>query len=277
MSTETGPVQERHDSNDLSLEPRLETSRKQSNGNDVHGDENGPDGHQPEERDHRREQERSISSGEQKGLGITAGLITLFLFIRLLAVSGWEWTTAADIADSFNFDDAVPIMFGTLFELPEVTGVIISVLLPLAIFRVYLNWTKGNIIAKAKNLFIIGTLLVTLLVLIHSYQMWWPLVASAALMVILIVVNRVWASGRAHELLTDLGKHTGLLFLGSLLLLALVVDTPWMPREEITTEQGVIHGHVLEASPGFLKVLTDEKEVLILTDSEIVKRETVDR
>lgn len=230
----------------------------------------GPDTSHSDEKK-KREAETS------RELGFTAGAITLFLFIRLLAVSGWEWGTAADIADSFNFDDAVSIALGTLFELPGVTGVIISVILPLAIFRIYWSRDKATIASQFKNVLIIATLGVTLFVLVNSFGMWWPVVASAVLTGLLVIADRIWRNGRGHKLLAALGRHTGLLFLGSIFALALLVDTPWMPREAITTQDGVVYGHVLEASPGFLKVLTDDREVIILLDANVVKRETVEQ
>lgn len=212
---------------------------------------------------------------EAKGVGLTAALLALFLFIRVLAVSGWDWETAADLADSFNFDDAVPIVFGTLFELPIVTGVIAALLLPIALFRIYVVRNDASVEAILKNGFIVVSLLATMYVLFRSFGLWWPIVVSLLLTGALVVAFHVWSSGKAHIFLGRLGKHTGLLLLGSLLVLALLVDTPWMPREEITLKDRVVYGHVLEASPGFLKVITDDKEVLYFTDAEVERRKAV--
>ena len=61
-----------------------------------------------------------------------------------------------------------------------------------------------------------------------------------------------------------------------LLVLAAVNDAPWMGEELIHTDSGVIDGFVLEAGPGFLHVLTHDREVVIVPDSEVHSRELVD-
>lgn len=208
--------------------------------------------------------------------GITVGLVTLLLFLRLFAVARWDWRAAASLADSFNFNDALSIALGTLFERPIVTGVIITVILPLAFFRDY--WLASSKISKAraKNWFLIIALLVTAFVLTMTLQFWWVFAATATLTAVLIITarlarHRTWGSSLAR-----VGRHLGILLATLLLIVAATIETPWVQREVIITKEGEIDGYVLEADPGFLKVMTQDRDVLILPDSDVVSRTLVD-
>ncbi len=221
--------------------------------------------------------ERAEKEAKKDGLGITAGFLAVFLFIHVLAVSGWKWETAADIADSFDFDDSISIIFGTIFELPIATGFITAIILPIVVFRIY--WTRKDARTGAliKDLFIAGGILSTQYVLIHSFDMWWPTVLGLVLLVLLLILSRIWVRGKGAKFISNLGRHVGTLLLLSLVILGLVVDTPWMPRERLETSDGVMTGHVLEVTPGFVKLLTDDREVVILISGDVKSRETIEK
>ena len=227
--------------------------------------------------DHKDPVEVAEKRLKKDGWGLTAGFLAVFLFIHVLAVSGWKWETAADIADSFNFDDSISIVFGTLFELPVATGLITSLILPIVIFRIY--WTRKNeqLAALIKDLFIAGGILSTQYVLINSFNMWWPTVLGLILLVILLILSRVWVKGKGAKFIANIGRHVGTLLLLCLVVLGLVVDTPWMPRERLETNDGVMTGHVLEVTPGFVKLLTDDREVVILISGDVKSRETLEK
>ncbi|MGI8457864.1 MAG: hypothetical protein ACR2LI_07110 [Propionibacteriaceae bacterium] len=55
----------------------------------------------------------------------------------------------------------------------------------------------------------------------------------------------------------------------AVLVVAAFVSTPWVPREEIETTDGTVSGYVLSVDPGYLNVLTDEHEFVILVSSEV--------
>lgn len=50
-----------------------------------------------------------------RDVGLSAGAAVLFLLLRVMAVSHWDWSTAFALADVVDFGDAVTIIFGTLF------------------------------------------------------------------------------------------------------------------------------------------------------------------
>ncbi len=204
--------------------------------------------------------------------GITVGLVSLLLVLRLFAVADWNWEVAASLADSFNFDDAVSILLGTLFERPRVSGILISIALPLAFFRDYWLSRKGISSTRANNWFLIVALLATAYVLTRSFEMWWLFAVTAVLTLALITMGILVKTKGWNRTLSRLGSHVGVLFGVALLLLASTVDTPWVERERIETDSGTMYGYVLESDPGFLKVLTEDREVLIIPDSEVTSR-----
>ena len=211
------------------------------------------------------------------GIGtVTAAVVAVFLFVRVLAVSKWDWGVASDIADSFDFDDAVSILFGTLFELPIATGIIISVVLPLSIFRLFWLSRHRDRSGTVTDIFVVITLAVTLFVLIRSYALWWPLVIVIIVTAALITAALLPEDARVRKVLSRLGRNTGALLIVSLMVLAVTVSAPWMPREEITYQDKVLHGYVLEENAGFVKVLTDSHEVLYLKVADIEERAPAD-
>lgn len=71
-------------------------------------------------------------------------------------------------------------------------------------------------------------------------------------------------------------RRVGALTVAGFLALAIVVDTPWMPRERIAVGDEVIQGYVLTAEAGFIRVLTDERDVAIVNSSEVTSRTIID-
>lgn len=208
--------------------------------------------------------------------GITAVVVVMVLLIRIMAVSGWNWDTAAELADAFNFSDAVPILFGTLFELPVLTSLAAAIILPLACYRLYLvhKWKLHE--SEVPDWVTVVILVVMLFVLYNTYGMWWPFALSLTWgLAISIFVFKVH-KGEILELLDSLSDRTGTLLLIAVLALSVLVQTPWNPREEITlTDGSVIVGHVIETTPGFVKVLNSDKEVRIILTGDVASREGV--
>ena len=215
----------------------------------------------------------AADSGLRIRLGAGAAIAVVFLVLRMLAVAHWDWHAVAAIADTFDFSDAFPIAFGTVVGQPVLTGVFVAVLLPLV--AMHLCWpmsgTRGPVTVSS----IMGAvLLVTIAVsLTVTFGNPWTILGAAAVGAVLVGL-RLWRrSGRVHDLLRALLHRIGLLAVGAILLLAVVNDAPWMGREQISTRDGVIDGYVLEASPGFLHVLTDDRDVIIVPDAQVTGRE----
>ncbi len=224
--------------------------------------------------------DRQESSSIQKGAkeaGITTMVIVMVLFIRIMAVSGWNWETAAELADAFNFNDAVPIFFGTLFELPTLTGIAAGVILPLALYRLYLIHVRRDHSALAADWVVVMILAIILFVLHHTYGIWWPILLAVIWGGLITAFVFLVHKGEALELLDGLSRRTGTLLVISFLILSIVVTTPWNPREEIGLKDGsVLEGHVIDTAPGFVKVLDSDRKVRVLLTGDIVSRKPVE-
>lgn len=208
-------------------------------------------------------------------LGTTAGIATLFLLLRLLAVSEWDWNTAGAIADSLDFGDALPIAFGTLFARPELTGVLVALLLPFALLRAL--WPLSGYGTLSLSGVLAAIALVTVAVVwVRTFSSWWVVIGALVLGGILLAARLIWRRGVGRRIVLGVLRSAGVLAVVGLLGLAVAVDTPWMSKERIDAGEGAFEGWVLEVQPGFVKVLTEEREVLVVFTGDIVERELIE-
>ena len=222
------------------------------------------------------EPEREPWFAKASEAGITVGLVTLLLFLRMFAVADWDWTVVASLAESFNFDDAFSILLGTLFERPTISGILITIALPLVIYRDYWLSKKHLSKTRANNWFLIVVLLATAYVLTRTLHMWWIFVLSAAFTVGLLAISKIAKQKGWRSQVARLGTHVGIVIGFALLVVASTVDTPWVEKEQIVMKDETIIGYVLDSDPGFLKIMTEDREILITPDSEVVSRTIVD-
>ncbi|QRY63848.1 hypothetical protein JVX90_06475 [Gordonia sp. PDNC005] len=222
--------------------------------------------------------DRDPSGGRELSvqLGTTAAVAVLFLVLRMLAVAHWDWHTVAAIADTFDFSDAFPIAFGTVVGQPVLTGVFIALLLPIVLMRVLwpMDRHRGTITVSI----VLGavTLLTMALSMTVTFGNLWTPLGAAAVGIVVSVMRLWWRTGAVHDVLLRISRRVSMLAAAGVLILAAVNDVPWMGAERIETDEGVVEGYVLEAEPGFLHVLTDDREVVILPDSSVHTRELVD-
>lgn len=209
-------------------------------------------------------------------VGTTAGIATLFLLLRLLAVSEWNWGTAGAVADSFDFGDALPIAFGTLFARPELTGALIALLLPLALLHVL--WPIGGRVGlPSLGRVVAAVALVTIAyVWIRTFHSWWVGIGALALGGVLVAARLIWTRGVGHRIIAGIMRSVGGIAVIGVLLLAVLVDTPWVSKERLETGGGALEGWVLEVQPGFLKVLTEQREVEILPTADVSSRRIIE-
>ena len=227
------------------------------------------------------EQDSSDSqTGASKGRrsfrwGTTAGVATLFLLLRLLAVSDWNWSTAFAVAETSDFSDALPIVFGTLFAEPMLAGVLLAVLFALSF--VELIWPAVPRKAWSFSLLLFpAALLVAALTWMGSFGDVWFILLILGTAGAVVLIRLLWRRGIGHESMTELFRRVGVLAVGALLVLAVAVETPWMSREKIVTADETFYGYVLEAEAGFIRVLTEDREVLIFNSSDVASREIVE-
>lgn len=208
-------------------------------------------------------------------VGTTAGVATLFLLLRLFAVSEWNWEAAADIAETFDFDDALPIVFGTLFSEPTLTGLVLSVLTPISVIG--LVWPLITPRVQSLPLLLLPLALsVASVTWFVTFREWWFLALAAVTSAGVIGGRLLWKKGTGRKVIVQVHKRVGTLAVLALLVLAVAVQTPWMSHERITTTGGTVDGYVLGDEPGFLRVLTDDRDVIIFNTSDVKSRELLD-
>ena len=203
-------------------------------------------------------------------------MVVLFLLLRIMAIAHWDWYIAAEIADSMNFGDSLVVVLGTLFARPGVTAVTVIVLFPLSVVDLY--WRAREKRDGLAALFLLVSLLtVAAAALAISLKMWWLPAAAAVITVGLAAMRYSWRTGRRRAFIMSVLRTTGTLSVLSAVVLSVVIDTPWMLRDQITTTEGAIDGYVPETPSGFLKVLTEEsREVKIVLSKDVTEREIVE-
>lgn len=207
--------------------------------------------------------------------GTTAVIATLFLVLRILAISHWNWQTATDVVATVDFGGAASIALGTVFAEPEVTAILIVILGPLTL--VTLIWpSKGKSSSPTVPLVFLAGILALMAALIATRGQWWILLGFAIITGVLATVRMLWRRGVAHRTVSRLFRSLGVVSVLGALVMAGTVTTPWVPLEKIETDSGLVYGYVLETPSGYLQVLTeDEREVVIIISSTVDHREVI--
>ncbi len=204
----------------------------------------------------------------------SAGVAAVFLLLRILAVSHWDWHTAFAVTHTVEFDDAIGIVFGTLMANAAFTSILLMGILPMAVLA--LVRPIDDVRSHPATLLFVLALLAAYVSLLISFGYWWLLAGSLLITAGLVVARYVWRRGIAHQVVQAVLHSVALIAVLGFLVLAGLVNTPWMPLERIETRSGELTGYVLVAEPGFVKVLTDDqRRFLILRDDEVISREEI--
>lgn len=212
-------------------------------------------------------------SSLSRDAGITASVAALFFLLRVLAVSGWDWNTAAEVGATVDFGDAASIMLGTVFAEPRLTGALIIAFSPLLV--VGLIWPPSQ---KRTEPILAGVFLILVAVLaaslIATFGLWWIAWGSALTTAAFAAVRILWRHGRIHKATLHLLRSLGVIGIIGVLGLAAAVSTPWVALERIETTTTTITGYVLQTPSGFLKVLNDDpRKVVTLISSHVESRQ----
>lgn len=208
----------------------------------------------------------STRNSEEPHLGTTlTGAAVLFVLLRLLAVSYYDWHTTFALLHTLDLEDAPGLFLGTFMADQRISSVLLVLMVPLTVF--YAAATRSRTAP------LLVTVLIAFLVAhVLTYHHWWVPVAAVVAAValgVLAVRRRGVERGPEKFVLRRIGWIVGVVAL----VVAAVVATPWVPRERIETSGGVIEAYVVETSPGFLKVLVaEDREFRILRDDEVRSR-----
>jgi len=214
-------------------------------------------------------------AGTAKAAGLTAGGAALFLLLRMFAVSNWDWHTAAEALGTIDFGNVIPVGFGTLVAAPAITAIIIVWLLPLAVLNAL--WpTRLGANYRLSQLMIAIALSVAFIALVKTFAWWWLVIAAVVVAGLVTGARLMWRRGAGRTIVRGILHHAGITAVVAILILAAVVRTPWTPKEEITTTDGVVTGYVLKVESGYLQVLTSgDRKMEIIVGSDVVARDVV--
>ncbi|MEU7481355.1 hypothetical protein AB0A63_35635 [Lentzea sp. NPDC042327] len=188
------------------------------------------------------------------------GAAVLFVLLRLLAVSHYDWHTAFALLHTLELDDAPGLFLGTFMADNRISTVLLMVVTP-ATFFFYLRTRKDP--ERANTTALLTLIVLVALMVSHTltYHRWWMPLGAVALGVVFVLVIR-----NARWLL----HWFAWLLAGTALAVAAVVSTPWVPKERINDSEDV---YVFETSPGYLKVLkAQDREFAILRSEDVTKR-----
>lgn len=211
-------------------------------------------------------------------LGTAAVVALLFLVLRLLAVAHWDWHSVGAIADTFDFGDSFAVAFGTIAVQPWITGIFTAVLLPLILIRLFWPVSANRGPIRVSTILGAVALAVIAFAMTVTYRNPWTLLGAVGVGAVLVLIRVFARSPRLRRAVSVVTGRIALITVVGVLALAVVDDEPWMARERITTtgDHGVIDGYVLEAEPGFLHILTGDREVLIIPAGEVTGRVILD-
>ena len=196
----------------------------------------------------------------------------LFVLLRLLAVSHYDWHTAFALLHTLDLDDAPGLFLGTFMADARISSVLLILALPFTFL--YLAATRVD----RKQVRFGGTLVLVVLVAllishVKTYHRWWVPAGAVALAVVLVLLERAHRHPRLRDPITFLLRRSGVSVMVTALVVAAVVATPWVPLERVETAGGTHDYYVVDTSPGFLKVLgAEDREFEILRTDEVESR-----
>lgn len=208
-------------------------------------------------------------------LGTGASVAVLFVVLRLLVVSEWDWRVASRIMAVTDVNSALTIVLGTLMSDPEFTSVLVMMLLPLSLLR--LMWrAHAKSSASAWSALLVAVLASSCIALTITYHYYWIPLGATAIALGIAVVHHWFRDGVGGRTADYAVREVGTLAAVAVLILAAVERTPWTPAERIHTKTGIVQAHVLKVESGFLTALTDtDREVLVINASEVLRREPI--
>jgi len=198
-------------------------------------------------------------SAKHTGSALT-GAAVLFVLLRLLAVSHYDWHTAFALLHTLELDDAPGLFLGTFMADDRISAVLLMIVTPATLFF-FIRTRKDPERASTTALLTLIVLIALMVSHTLTYHRWWLAPAAVAIgaAMILAIRNARW-----------LLHWFAWLLAGTALAVAAIVSTPWVPKEKINDAEEV---YVFETSPGYLKVLkAQDREFAILRTEDVEKR-----
>jgi hypothetical protein len=203
---------------------------------------------------------------------VLGGAAVLFVLLRLLAVSHYDWHTAFALLHTLDLDDAPGLFLGTFMADARISSVLLILALPFTFL--YLAATRvGRERVRFGGVFVLVVLVALLISHVKTYHHWWVPVGAVALSVVLVLLERAHRHPRLRDPIAFLMRRSGVSVVVVALVVAAVVATPWVPLERVETTGGAHDYYVVDTQPGFLKVLgAEDRKFEILRDDEVRSR-----
>ncbi|ATE58009.1 hypothetical protein CNX65_05845 [Actinosynnema pretiosum] len=191
----------------------------------------------------------------------------MFVLLRLLAVSHYDWHVAFALLHTLDLEDAPGLFVGTFMADSRISSALLILVSPLLVLYAWAHRRRDKVAALALPL--LPALMVAHVI---TYHRWWVPVAAVALSALVLLVERARMRGLVQEAVTFLMRRTGVVLVGVALAVAAFVATPWVPLEEMELVDGELRGYVMETGHGFVKVLDEHHGFRILRTDEIRSR-----
>ncbi len=191
-----------------------------------------------------------------------------FLILRIFAVSGYSWETAFLVSTTISLNDGLAILFGSLMAGHLLVAILLVFLLPLLVAA--LVWEP-----KARRLVMVVSTTVAVVILVTitaSFSSWWLPLAAVAVLVSFGLIRRLPADNPVRRVWWAVVARASGVAAAAALVIAAFLTTPWVPHEVIETTDGTINGHVMSVDSGYLNVLTDDHEFIIVISSDVISR-----
>ncbi|GAA5226002.1 hypothetical protein [Paeniglutamicibacter antarcticus] len=214
---------------------------------------------------------RDIGQGAQRfasAVASPAAWAFVWLILRIFAVSGYDWNTAFAVSTTLSPSDGLALLFGSLMAGHVLVAILMIVVLPLLIAS-YAWSPRGH-----RPLVMLGTTLgvVTLVALTVSFREWWLPVASAAVFAVFALIHILSPKNPVRRAFMAIMSRIGWVSGIAIVLVAAVVQTPWVPQEQIETTDRTITAYVLSVDSGYLNILTEDHKFEILISSDVISR-----
>ncbi len=191
-----------------------------------------------------------------------------FLILRIFAVSGYSWETAFLVSTTISLNDGLAILFGSLMAGHLLVAILLVFVFPLLIAA--LLWGPRD-----RRLVMVLSATVSLVILVTitaSFSSWWTPVAAAAVLVSFLLIRRLPTDRPVRKVWGAVVVRASAVAGAAVLVIAAFLQTPWVPHEQIETTDGTISGYVMSVDSGYLNVLTDDHEFLILLSGDVISR-----
>jgi hypothetical protein len=218
------------------------------------------------------EDERSSASAVPAFAATSVGAGVLFLVLRILAVSEWDWHTAFAISHTVDFDDVIGIGLGTFMAEEVATGILLIWLLPVSV--IHFAWPSRGVERSTSSALLAVTMIAATVALVRTSSSWWIVGGAIIVGGLLLLARTIRRHGPLHRGAVYALRRAGATAVLAAFALAAFVPTPWVPLEQIRTTDGVeLEGYVMDSESGFQKVLTiGDHELLILPNGDIDSR-----